>query len=107
MNLSITSAYDKSSQVTLYLGDRLELLRQIPNSSANLFVTSPPYNIGKKYEKRIALAEYLRGQEETLVEAVRTLDESGSLCWQVGNHVDGGEVFPLDTLIYQSARNWD
>jgi len=104
MNLSITSAYDKSSQVTLYLGDRLELLRQIPNSSANLFVTSPPYNIGKKYEKRIALAEYLRGQEETLVEAVRTLDESGSLCWQVGNHVDGGEVFPLDTLIYPICK---
>jgi len=101
---SIVNEYDSEAQVTLYLGDRLGLLRQIPDGAAQLIVTSPPYNIGKKYEKRVALAEYLQGQEETLVQSVRALAPNGSLCWQVGNHVDEGEIFPLDTLIYPICK---
>ncbi len=100
----IAGEYSETAQVTLHLGDRLGLLRQIPNGGAGLIVTSPPYNIGKKYEKRIALAKYLEGQEETLVEAFRGLDPKGSLCWQVGNHIDDGEIFPLDSLIYPICK---
>lgn len=101
---SISSKYSPDAQVTLFHGDRLELLAQIPASAARLVVTSPPYNIGKKYEKRVALDEYLDGQHQTLMEAVRVLAENGSLCWQVGNHVANGEVFPLDTLLYAMCK---
>ena len=31
---------------------------------------------------------------------VRVLAPGGSLCWQVGNYVEKGEVFPLDILSY-------
>jgi adenine-specific DNA-methyltransferase len=31
---------------------------------------------------------------------VRLLSPTGSLCWQVGNHVDRGEIFPLDMVLY-------
>ncbi len=104
MKWNFASDYCAEAQVTLHLGDRLRLLNQIPSGSASLIVTSPPYNIGKKYEKRIGLTEYLQGQEETLSEALRVLDPRGSLCWQVGNHVDNGEIFPLDSLIYPICK---
>lgn len=104
MKQTITSRYSDKSQVTLYVGDRLELLRQIPEAAAQLVVTSPPYNIGKKYEKRSLLSNYLLGQEETLAEAVRILSPTGSLCWQVGNHIADGEVFPLDILLYPICK---
>ena len=35
-----------------------------------------------------------------LTELVRVLAPDGSLCWQVGNHVDDGEIFPLDMFFY-------
>lgn len=97
--------YTPEAQVTLYHGDRIELLRQIPDGAARLIVTSPPYNIGKKYEKRLLFEEYLQKQKETLQECYRTLAENGSLCWQVGNHIaTDGEVFPLDIYIYQICK---
>lgn len=66
-----------------------------------LIVTSPPYNIGKNYEKRTALANYLAEQARVIADCVRVLDEEGSICWQVGNHITpDGEVVPLDAVLY-------
>lgn len=100
----IATEYSESASATIYFGDRLDLLRQIPDGAARLIVTSPPYNIGKEYERRTGLDTYLRGQEETLKEAVRILARNGSLCWQVGNHIDDGEVYPLDILIHPICK---
>jgi adenine-specific DNA-methyltransferase len=86
-DLQVASSYDKNAPVVLFLGDRLDFLRQIPDSHAKLVVTSPPYNIGKKYEKRLKFEEYLNQQAETIQECVRALSADGSLCWQVGNHI--------------------
>ncbi|MGD0723271.1 MAG: site-specific DNA-methyltransferase, partial [Roseiarcus sp.] len=68
--------------------------------SMKLVVTSPPYNIGKSYERRTGLGAYLAEQAEVIAECVRLLHARGSICWQVGNHVQNGEVFPLDVLLY-------
>ncbi|HEV3483712.1 MAG TPA: site-specific DNA-methyltransferase [Candidatus Acidoferrales bacterium] len=90
---------------TLFQGDRLDLIREIPDSAARLIVTSPPYNIGKKYERRVRFDEYLKSQRDTLKECARILAIDGSLCWQVGNHIGkGGEVFPLDMFIYRICK---
>ncbi|PIZ01100.1 site-specific DNA-methyltransferase [bacterium (Candidatus Gribaldobacteria) CG_4_10_14_0_8_um_filter_33_9] len=95
----IVSKYNKSARATLYLGDRLELLSQIPKSSVRLIVTSPPYNMGKSYEKKTSLDEYLEEQEKTIKKCVEILAPDGSICWQVGNHVNS-EIYPLDTILY-------
>jgi adenine-specific DNA-methyltransferase len=101
----ISDRYTPHAAVTLYNGDRLELLRQIPSGHARLVITSPPYNIGKKYEQRIGLLEYLREQRDTLQECVRALADNGSLCWQVGNHLaTDSEIFPLDIFIYRICK---
>jgi len=70
-----------------------------------LIVTSPPYNIGKRYEQRVQLEDYLRREEEVINLCIDRLVPGGSICWQIGNHVDDGEVFPLDILLYPFFRN--
>ena len=100
MKWNISDRYRNEATVTIFEGDCVEFLKQIPVGSAKLIVTSPPYNIGKSYEKRTTLQAYLASQRQTLELAVQILSSGGSLCWQVGNHVDAGEVFPLDVLLY-------
>ena len=81
----------------IYRGDSLEFLKSLPEAPLfDLVVTSPPYNIGKAYEKRSALEVYLEWQESIIDELVKRVKPGGSICWQVGNFVDKGEIFPLD-----------
>ncbi len=78
-------------------GDCEAFLSSLPKEPLfDLIVTSPPYNIGKSYEKRTALESYLQWQRRVIDEIVPRLNEGGSLCWQVGNYVSNNEVFPLD-----------
>jgi adenine-specific DNA-methyltransferase len=94
------SRFDPKADLVLYEGDCLDLLSQIPDGHARLVVTSPPYNIGKSYEERIALDQYLAQQRQVIEECVRVLDETGSICWQVGNYVENSEIIPLDILLF-------
>jgi len=82
-------------------GDSLEVLQQMEEKKFDLIITSPPYNVGKSYETKTSIEKYLATQEEIIIELIRTLSDRGNLCWQVGNYVDKGEIFPLDIYYYQ------
>lgn len=62
----------------------------------DLVVTSPPYNIGKSYEKKATLGDYLAWQARIIAQIIPRLAPTGSICWQVGNFVDNGQILPLD-----------
>jgi adenine-specific DNA-methyltransferase len=81
-------------------GNCLSVLKEIEGGKFDLIITSPPYNVGKSYETKSSIEKYLETQEEIINELVRTLSDKGNLCWQVGNYVDKGEVFPLDIFYY-------
>ena len=98
--VKITSEFDQTADLVLFQGDCLDLLAQIPAEFVKLVVTSPPYNLGKPYESRLDLDEYLTQQKRVIEECVRVLDGRGSICWQVGNYVDNGEIVPLDLVLY-------
>lgn len=98
--INLASQFDSAADLVLYEGDCLELLPQIPDGTVQLVVTSPPYNLGKSYESRLELDEYLAQQRQVIEACVRVLHERGSLCWQVGNYVDNGEIIPLDVILY-------
>jgi adenine-specific DNA-methyltransferase len=100
--MNIRDSFGKDARVTLYAGDCRELLSQIPDAAAQLVVTSPPYNIGKRYERRgRGLDDYLQEQAAVIAECVRVLGEGGSICWEVGNHIAGPqEILPLDIALY-------
>ena len=75
-------------------------LTAVPGGAVKLITTSPPYNLGKEYEIQTNLDRYLEHLDPIVDELVRVLHPQGSLCWQVGNYVEKGEVFPLDILFY-------
>ena len=101
----ISENFDKKEEIVVYTGDCLNLLKQIPDNTIQLIITSPPYNIGKKYEKKLNLGIYIEQQAKVIKESVRTLTERGSICWQVGNYVDNGSIVPLDTILYPIFNN--
>ena len=86
--------------------DCLTALKKIENEKFDLVLTSPPYNVGKSYETKTSIEKYLETQEEIIKELVRTLSEEGNICWQTGNYVDKGEIFPLDIYYYQIFKKY-
>ena len=80
--------------------DNLGFMEGLADESMKLIVTSPPYNIGKDYEKKAPLEAYICQQEAVVEACARLLDPAGSICWQTGNYVDQGEIVPLDTVLY-------
>ena len=99
--ITVSNTYDPNMDVVLFDGDCSDLLKSVPSNSVDLVITSPPYNIGKRYEKATSLQSYLKNQEPVITELHRVLTTTGSLCWQVGNYVQKGEVFPLDIYFYE------
>jgi adenine-specific DNA-methyltransferase len=101
----VAQVYDPQAEIILYAGDVNDFLVQMPDQSVKLILTSPPYNLGKDYESRVEIDAYLKMQASTIAELVRVLRDDGSLCWQVGNFVQDGEVFPLDILYYDIFKS--
>ncbi len=96
----IVNKFKLDEQIVVYHGDCLGLLGTIPDNSVQLIVTSPPYNLGKEYEKKLDIKIYIKQQAEVIRECYRILSPIGSICWQVGNYVDRGMIIPLDTILY-------
>ncbi len=52
------------------------------------------------YETRVEIDEYVDQQARVISECVRLLKANGSICWEVGNYVEDGEILPLDIILY-------
>ena len=101
---NVYNDFDSSARIVLHCGDALHFLETIPNETAKLIITSPPYNLGKEYENKIAIESYFNFQDQVIDQLVNKLRSDGSICWQVGNFVENSEVFPLDTLYYSHFK---
>ena len=99
--LKVTSRFHPDADAVIAPGDCMKTLRQLPAGIAKLVITSPPYNVGKEYEKTTDLSAYLDSLGPVVDEIARVMSTEGSLCWQVGNYVEKGEVFPLDIFYYR------
>lgn len=97
---TIAPRFKTNASAVVYEGDCREMLRDIPDGAIQLVVTSPPYNLGKEYENRLHLDDYIAQQREVIAGCVRVLADGGSICWQVGNYVTEGMIIPLDALLY-------
>ena len=100
-DFKISNTFNEDNTATLYNGDCLDFLKTIPDGSFQLIITSPPYNLGKEYEKKMDIDEYVLQQTIVIDECVRTLKPRGSICWEIGNFVENGEIIPLDILLYR------
>ncbi len=81
----VSSFFSPEAEVVVSRGDCLTTLRTLPRGFAKLIITSPPYNLGKVYEKSLSLEQYLAWLNPIIDELVAILSDDWSLCWQVGN----------------------
>ena len=98
---TIASISEASSNVDAIYGiDVEQFLDNLPPEPIfDLVVTSPPYDIGKEYEKNMPLDEYVEWQKRIIEKIYIRLKDSGSICWEVGNYVHNGEIIPLDIAL--------
>lgn len=74
--IQIADRFRADERAVVYHGNCLDLLKAFDDSSVQLIVTSPPYNVGKEYESRVDLNSYVKEQESVIRECVRALKTS-------------------------------
>lgn len=95
---------------TTVKADVLDFLDGLPDNSISAFVSSPPYNLGKKYgdspSADMMRFTYYHGWLMMVIsEIARTLKPGGVLCLNVGKTRDWqGALIPLDVLIFEDMR---
>jgi len=70
-----------------YLGDCLDVFRHLEPQSVDVIITSPPYNLGiryNKYQDTLSQADYLEWTSTWVAAASRVLRSGGSLFLNVG-----------------------
>ena len=62
-----------------------ENMKELPDNSVHLMITSPPYNVSKEYDQDLSLEEYLKLLENSFKEVYRILINGGRACINVAN----------------------
>ena len=75
-----------------------ERMTQLPDNSAHLMVTSPPYNVGKDYDNDLSLEAYLAMLMRVWEETYRVLVPGGRACINIAN-VGRRPYIPLSSMI--------
>jgi site-specific DNA-methyltransferase (adenine-specific) len=77
-----------------------ENMKELPDNSIHLMITSPPYNVGKDYDKDLSLEEYLSMLKKVFSEVKRVLVTGGRVCINVAN-LGRKPYIPLHSHIIQ------
>lgn len=75
-----------------------EKMEELPDNSIHLMVTSPPYNVGKEYDRDFTLKEYLEFLGRVWKEVYRVLVPGGRACINIAN-LGRKPYIPLHTFI--------
>lgn len=75
-----------------------EKMKELPDCSVHLMVTSPPYNVGKDYDENLTLKEYLSFLNRVWKETYRVLVPGGRACINIAN-LGRKPYIPLHTFI--------
>jgi site-specific DNA-methyltransferase (adenine-specific) len=77
----------RRSSSCFYLADCIDVFSQLPAASIDVIVTSPPYNLGiryNRYQDTLSQGDYLKWTDEWVAAATRVLRPDGSLFLNVG-----------------------
>lgn len=77
-----------------------EVMDELPNRSIHLVVTSPPYNVGKEYDRDLTLEQYRSILQGVFAEIYRVLVDGGRVCINVAN-LGRRPYIPLHSYIIQ------
>ncbi|MCX7728898.1 MAG: DNA methyltransferase, partial [Bacteroidia bacterium] len=91
----------------VFCGDRIEVMKKIPDESVHFIITSPPYNVGIKYDNHHDLMlynEYLEFLNDTWKECYRILVKGGRIAINVPSITADGEYQPLFADVINQMR---
>lgn len=77
-----------------------EKMEELPDNCVQLMITSPPYNVGKEYDKNMTLKEYREFLKSVWSEVKRVLVNGGRACINVAN-LGRKPYIPLHTFIIE------
>ncbi len=80
-----------------------EKMAELPDNSVHLMVTSPPYNVGKLYDKELSLDEYRGFLSNVWKEVERVLVPGGRVCINVAN-LGRKPYIPLHAFIIEDMH---
>ncbi len=100
------AAHRSGSEFVMYNGDCLDLLKELPDGTVDLLLTSPPYFMGKNYDRSYKLEEFYDDHRKLSPHVNRIVRDRGNICWQVGYHVQNNSLFPLDFAVYEVFREY-
>jgi len=97
------------SNIVYKFGDCRELIKEIPDKSVRMVVTSPPYNIGKKYgqyKDKVSLEEWIELIDSITKEIYRVLTDDGSFFLNLSPIPYGPdkEILPLPYIGYDIMK---
>ena len=94
--------YYEVENFILYNGDCMNLMCHLPQHLLNLTVTSPPYNIGKEYEKITPLDDYLDWCEKWIKQIHRITAKDGTFWLNLGylSITDQAKAIPIPYLLW-------
>lgn len=77
-------------------------LNFIPDNSVHLMITSPPYNVGKDYDKNLSFQDYRKLMFDVWKETYRILAYGGRMCINIAN-VGRKPYIPLHMYIIEDC----
>lgn len=92
----------RGDKYAIYNEDCTNLMKKFKNNSVNLFFTSPPYNIGKEYEKIMPINKYILWSLKWINEMYRITRSNGSFVYNIGyfSVPNKGRAIPIPYLIW-------
>ena len=81
-----------------------ESMKELPDNSVHLMVTSPPYNVSKDYDDDLSLEEYMTMLRNVFSETYRVLVTGGRACINIAN-VGRKPYVPLHSYIIEEMLN--
>ena len=101
---------------TVINGDCVEVMKELPEGSIDLIVTSPPYSVGINYDvydDNTTINQYLEFSEKWLNETYRILKDDGRICVNVPYEINlkerGGRIFVVSEIwnvMKKLGYNW-
>lgn len=83
-NPTVTGTFPEDLLNRIILGS-CEQMKEIPDNSVHLMITSPPYNVSKDYDEDLSLDEYLSILKNAFLETHRVLVDGGRACINIAN----------------------
>lgn len=80
-----------------------QCMKELPDNSIHLMVTSPPYNVGKEYDDNLSLKEYREFLSQVWKDVHRVLVPGGRACINIAN-LGRKPYIPLHAFIIKDMQ---